>query len=146
MNKVELTIEFELDAETLDETGEKPEDILSDIVLVDSDIVDGFELTTDCFNYDRTVVFFIEPSSGVITSRKLVKTENEPLTREKFTELCGGLLSLADPSFESCEYHDSDNGESVIVTCKNGYKYNIDVTANSFKAIAYQIFDAMRHK
>ena len=35
------------------------------------------------------------------------------------------------------------SGEFVIVNCKNGYKYEINVTADSLAAIAEEVFRAM---
>lgn len=38
------------------------------------------------------------------------------------------------------------SGEFVIVNCKNGYKYEINVTADSLAAIAEEVFRAMVSK
>jgi hypothetical protein len=38
------------------------------------------------------------------------------------------------------------DGEFVIVTCKNGYKYEVNVTACSLTAIAEEVFRAMMGK
>ena len=45
---------------------------------------------------------------------------------------------------EQIEYQPS--GEFVIVTAKNGYKYTIDVTANSLAAIGEEVFKKMMSK
>ena len=35
------------------------------------------------------------------------------------------------------------SGEYVVVTCSNGYKYKVDVSASSLAAIGEAVFDAM---
>lgn len=91
---------------------------------------------------------------------------------KQFVEELGKLLNMAKPHLVSCEYKlggelpmrnrykeqlvDGEcvvvptpyqpDGEFVIVTCKNGYKYEVNVTACSLTAIAEEVFRAMMSK
>ena len=91
---------------------------------------------------------------------------------KQFVTELGKLLNMAKPHLVSCEYKLGEElpvrnryqeqlikgefvmtpisyqpeGEFVIVTCKNGYKYEVDVTANSLAAIAEEVFRAMVSK
>jgi len=77
----------------------------------------------------------------------------------EFVRKCGEVLRIAKPHLTSCELklgkdirlgvgqppvHPED--EYVVVTCDNGYSYNILVEANSLGAIASAIFSQMSHK
>jgi hypothetical protein len=70
---------------------------------------------------------------------------------KQFVIELGKLLNIAKPHLVSCEYklgeelHQPD-GEFVIVTCKNGYKYEVNVTACTLTAIAEEVFRAMMSK
>lgn len=80
----------------------------------------------------------------------------------EFVKKCSEVLSMAKPHLVSCElklgkdindaparkFHSPLHPEElfVVVTCDNGYKYNICVEANSLCAIASAIFSQMSHK
>ena len=91
---------------------------------------------------------------------------------KQFVVELGKLLNMAKPHLVSCEYKLGEEfpvrnryqeqlvkgefvitpipyqpeGEFVIVTCKNGYKYEVNVTACSLAAIAEEVFRAMVSK
>lgn len=44
-------------------------------------------------------------------------------------------------SYQQVDYQ--PQGEFVIVTCENGYQYEINVSGNSLAAIATEVFEAM---
>ena len=88
---------------------------------------------------------------------------------KQFVTELSKLLNMAKPHLVSCEFKLGEElpirnryqeqlikgefvmtetpyqpeGEFVIVTCKNGYKYEVDVTACSLIAIAEEVFRAM---
>lgn len=83
--------------------------------------------------------------------------------KAEFVEKCGEVLAIAKPNLVRCEYRMGkdieptatdkfvgqkflDKDEYVVVTCDNGYKYYLLVTANSLSAIAREIFNSMAHK
>ena len=68
------------------------------------------------------------------------------MDRAEFVAKCGELLAIAKPHLVKCEYFTRYEEEFVQVTCENGHKYEINITANSLAAIAYQIFNEMRFK
>ena len=83
------------------------------------------------------------------------------LTKERadFVKQCGELLRIAKPNLVKCELKLGKDikgnihgvpllpdSEYVVVTAENGYTYNICVEANSLSAIAYDVFNQMRHK
>ena len=91
---------------------------------------------------------------------------------KQFVGELGKLLNMAKPHLVSCEYKLGEelpmrnkyqeqvingecvivpvpyqpDGEFVIVTCKNGYQYEVNVTACSLTAIAEEVFRAMMSK
>ena len=82
--------------------------------------------------------------------------------RINFVKSCGELLHVAKPHLLSCQLkfgrdiediHEKfgypsiiPEGEYVVVTCENGYQYNIYIEGNSLCAIASEIFSKMAHK
>ena len=82
--------------------------------------------------------------------------------RINFVKRCGELLHTAKPNLISCELKlgkDIENkheklgypsivpkDEYVVVTCANGYTYNLCVEGNSLCAIALEIFSKMTRK
>lgn len=82
--------------------------------------------------------------------------------RIEFVKKCGELLHMAQPHLISCELKlgkdisdarkkfvqptISPEEEYVVVTCSNGYNYNLCVEANSLCGIAAEIFSKMLHK
>lgn len=56
---VRCIIEFDIDSESLYEHGLNVEDILRGIVLRESDIIDGFELTTNIPGHSPVTDFFL---------------------------------------------------------------------------------------
>ena len=89
--------------------------------------------------------------------------------KKNFVAELGKVLKMAKPHLMSCEYKlgeelppekrweefiengqvvskqitEQPTGEYVIVTCENGYKYKINVTANSLAAIGEEVFTKM---
>lgn len=68
MPKVRIVIEAEINEETMEECGCCVEKVKNNIVLWDSDIIDGFELTTNISGLDNTSEFFLQ-------NGKIIKTE-----------------------------------------------------------------------
>ena len=82
--------------------------------------------------------------------------------RINFVKSCGELLCAAKPHLLSCELRLGKDikdkhakfgypsimpeNEYVVVTCANGYQYNICIEGNSLCAIASEIFSQMAHK
>ena len=82
--------------------------------------------------------------------------------RIDFIRKCGELLRMAKPHLISCEMKlgkDIEDkyakfghpciipeDEYVVVTCENGFTYNLCVEGNSLCAIAEEIFSKMVHK
>ena len=82
--------------------------------------------------------------------------------RIEFVKKCGELLNIAKPNLVSCELklgkdiidipakfgHPTiaPDEEYVVVTCENGYTYNLCVEMNSLCAIASEVFSKMLHK
>ncbi len=76
----------------------------------------------------------------------------------EFVSKCGELLNAAKPHLLSCEYRLGkdmppnkfkqymDEDEYVLVTCENGYTYDILITGNSLCATANAIFEQMGGK
>jgi len=84
---------------------------------------------------------------------------NMEKNRMEFVKQCGELLRIAKPHLKQCELvlgkdidpktHESvfaPDGEYVIVSCENGYRYTINVTCNSLADIAKAIFTDMAYK
>lgn len=70
--------------------------------------------------------------------------------KKEFVAKLGEVLRMAKPHLVSCEYKlgeeiasDHTSGEYVVVTCINGYQYELNVTANSLAAIGEEVFTAM---
>jgi len=75
-----------------------------------------------------------------------------------FVKQCGELLKVAKPHLVSCEYRLGnemppskikkypDEDEYVLITCENGYTYDIFITGNSLMSTATAIFSKMTHK
>jgi hypothetical protein len=82
----------------------------------------------------------------------------EPLSKADFVRQCGFLLRAAKPNLVKCEYmlgrdmppkpgkNYPPEDEYVLITCENGAAYDLCVTANSYGAIAAEIFAAMANK
>lgn len=68
MPKVRIVIEAEINEETMQECGCSLEEVKNNIVLWDSDVIDGFELTTNISGLDNTSEFFLQ-------NGKIIKTE-----------------------------------------------------------------------
>lgn len=56
------------------------------------------------------------------------------------------LLRWANADIMRVNYHASENGETVVVTMKNGAVYDIDVTADSIMALAKDVISFMSEK
>lgn len=68
MPKVRIVIEAEINEETMQECGCSLEEVKNNIVLWESDVIDGFELTTNISGLDNTSEFFLQ-------NGKIIKTE-----------------------------------------------------------------------
>lgn len=67
--KIKLEIEFEMNTELEDfDIAKTKKELLNGIRIEDSDVVDGFEITTDFDDCDNTSDFFIKPNSAKIIS------------------------------------------------------------------------------
>lgn len=71
------------------------------------------------------------------------------IQKKNFVTKLSEVLNMAKPHL-TCEYKlgeeldpNHPGGEYVIVTCANGYKYTINVTANSLAAIGEEVFKAI---
>ena len=91
------------------------------------------------------------------------------IKKKNFVAELSKVLNMAKPHLVSCEYklgeelppekrwveciengeviskqiEEQPTGEYVIVTCSNGYKYKVNVSANSLAAIGETVFTAM---
>lgn len=79
------------------------------------------------------------------------------MNKAEFTGKCGELLNMANSDLVKCEYKKGSDldpkkhnkypdDEFVLITCKNGYNYLINVTCNSLMGIASAIFNEMKYK
>lgn len=73
---IKLTVRIEIDETVAAEKGVSVEEVMKGIWLLEHDVIDGFELTTDIDGIDRTTDFLLE--SGVILSRELVQADDAP--------------------------------------------------------------------
>lgn len=69
--KIELTITADVFIDKNSYPNIAPNDVLNGVIIQNSDIIDGFELTTSIPNTDNTKDFFF--TSAKITKRKLIK-------------------------------------------------------------------------
>lgn len=78
--KIKLEIEFEMNTklEDFDITKTKKE-LLNGIRIEDSDVVDGFEITTDFDDCDNTSDFYIKPNSARIISIEVPEFSKDEL-------------------------------------------------------------------
>lgn len=73
------------------------------------------------------------------------------LEKKAFVSKMSELLNMAKPHL-TCEFKlgeeiDKDQGgEYVVVTAKNGYNYEVDVTCDSLACIAEEVFRKMASK
>ncbi len=72
--KVRMTIEFEMNHSVSDEPETKmsKQELISGLIIRNSDEIDGFELTTNFCGYDNSSDFFIVPDSHKIISAKCI--------------------------------------------------------------------------
>lgn len=81
--KVKLEIEFEMNTELEESDIVKTKtELLNGIRLVESDVVDGFEITTDFDECDNTSDFFIKPYSARIISIEAPEFSKKELCAE----------------------------------------------------------------
>ncbi len=69
MQKIRMIIEAEIEEKTMKECGCDIDDILTGIRIYDSDIADGFEITTGIRGCDNTADFFLK--NGIIKRTEL---------------------------------------------------------------------------
>ncbi len=73
------------------------------------------------------------------------------IEKKEFVSKLNEAFSFAKPHL-TCEYFigeeigKEDGGEYVVVTARNGYKYFINVTADSLALIGEEVFKAMMGK
>lgn len=73
--KIRLTVEMDVDIDTEEYPDMTEEEVRKAVVIQDSDVVDGFEITTSHPHYDNTNDFFL--SNGVIVKKELITAEQE---------------------------------------------------------------------
>lgn len=84
---------------------------------------------------------------------------SEKSRKKDFIKKAGELLAIAKPNLIKTEYQIGkeientvewdriiSDEEYAVVTCENGYRYFVNITANSFCAIAEAIFHDMVYK
>ena len=62
MQKIRIIVEAEIEAATMEECGCDIDDVRNGIRIYNSDIIDGFELTTSINGCDNTSDFFLKNS------------------------------------------------------------------------------------
>lgn len=67
---IQLVISAEIEYDDDDYVGIEPSDVLSHITIQESDVIDGFEITTNIDGLDNTTDFFLQ--NAVIKSRNEV--------------------------------------------------------------------------
>lgn len=112
--KIKLEIEFEMNTglEDFDITKTKKE-LLNGIRIEDSDVVDGFEITTDFDDCDNTSDFFIKPNSA-----KIISIEAPEFSKD---ELWVNDIELND-NYDgvSCQFETHFNPDEKFGTHVNG--------------------------
>ena len=73
--KIRLTVEMDVDIDTEEYPDLTEEEVKKAIVIQDSDVIDGFEITTNHPYYDNTNDFFLR--NGVIVKKELITAEQE---------------------------------------------------------------------
>lgn len=80
------------------------------------------------------------------------------MDKRDFVTTCGELLRIAKPNLINREYKFGreitptqfkkfiSDDEYAVVTCENGCKYYVNITADTLMAIVLDIFRAMEHK
>lgn len=77
------------------------------------------------------------------------------MTKKEFVDALSPILTMAKPNLIQAEYMKGEDIESlrlnpddefVVITCENRHRYYVNVTANSFIAIAHQVFREMESK
>lgn len=114
--KVKLEIEFDMNTglEDFDITKTKKE-LLNGIKIEDSDVVDGFEITTDFDGCDNTSDFFIKPNSA-----RIISIEAPEFSKE---ELCVEDIEINDNydgvscQFKTCFDVDKKLGTNINDDC-----------------------------
>lgn len=114
--KVKLEIEFDMNTglEDFDITKTKQE-LLNGIRIEESDVVDGFEITTDFDDCDNTSDFFIKPNSA-----KIISIEAPEFSKE---ELCVEDIEVNDNydgiscQFKTCFDVDKKLGTNINDNC-----------------------------
>lgn len=87
--KLRLTIEADIDIDS-DEYPELTEEkIRKSVVIRESDITDGFEITTALPEYDNTVNFFLW--NGVIVKKELISAQEDMNHYDDNTITMGGM-------------------------------------------------------
>lgn len=71
--KVRMTIEFDINEEMLQKSGIPASGVLKGLRFRESDVVDGFDITTHIPGFDNTSDFFLE--NGAIVDKMLVERE-----------------------------------------------------------------------
>ena len=74
----------------------------------------------------------------------MTKPKNE--IRPETIEAMGNLLRMVRPHLVKCEHIIKNDDDIIEITCANGYKYQVFITANSEAATVAAVFDQMRHK
>lgn len=81
--RVKLELEFEIN-EAPEETKKRTtEELLNSLRMIDSDIVDGFELTTKFADGDNTNDFYIVPQSAKILSKGIIGEQTNEFRKDQ---------------------------------------------------------------
>lgn len=104
--KVKLEIELEMETE-LEESDiiKTKQELLNGIRIAESDVKDGFEITTDFSDCDNTEDFFIKPHSARITAIKCPEFSKEELWVNdiEINDDCDGVSSQFETHFDPDE-------------------------------------------
>ncbi len=73
--KIRLTLEMDVDIDAEEYPDMTEEEVRKAVVIQDSEVIDGFEITTRHPHYDNTNDFFL--SNGVIVKKELITAEQE---------------------------------------------------------------------
>lgn len=114
--KIRLEIEFEMETELEESDITKTKnELLNGIKIEDSDVVDGFEITTDFDDCDNTSDFFIKPYSA-----RIISVEAPEFSKE---ELCVEDIEVNDNydgiscQFKTCFDVDKKLGTNINDNC-----------------------------
>lgn len=83
--KIRITIEMDVDIDTEEYPDITEEEVRKAVVIQNSDVIDGFEITTNHPRYDNTCDFFL--SNGVIVKKELISAEEHRQEVDEVTDM-----------------------------------------------------------